>query len=158
MERGYTVSPQGDPGCRKLRTYLLEHFPLFGVSGEVLVLVFGGSGEGGWRSPFRPFPTHRMRHPVTATQAGTGAAFSPRSYPTTTSAWLSSPCYAASGPWASLPSAWPRRSVCGWGWEGAGYKRKAHSQQDIGAMRGGETKVERRICIETWKGKTSVSE
>nr|CAI9697456.1 unnamed protein product [Rangifer tarandus platyrhynchus] len=38
-----------------------------------------------------------------------GGGLLPRCYPTTTSAWLSSPCCAVSGPWASPPSAWPRR-------------------------------------------------
>ncbi|XP_061028984.1 transmembrane protein 91 isoform X4 [Eubalaena glacialis] len=52
----------------------------------------------------------RMCHPVTVTRTGMGAAFSPHSYPTTTSAWLSSPCCAVSGLWALPPSAWPRRT------------------------------------------------
>lgn len=39
-----------------------------------------------------PHPEAWMHHPVIATWTGIGAALSPHSYPTTTSAWLSCPC------------------------------------------------------------------
>ncbi|XP_022380740.1 transmembrane protein 91 isoform X1 [Enhydra lutris kenyoni] len=44
-------------------------------------------------------------------------------------------------------------------WVGrAGSKGKVYSEQNRSAMRWWGAKVERRTCIETWKGKTSVSE
>lgn len=116
------------------RAHLLEHFPLLVSLGAKGSRVVGG--EGGWRCPLRPSPAHRMCHPVTVTRTGMGAACSPLSYPTTTSAWLSSRCCAVSGPWASPPSAWPRRSVCGWSWEGTGYKREKCVQKKTKQKRG----------------------
>lgn len=95
---------------------------LSGGPREVLALLIGNrpvGKNGKWRCPLRPSPVHRTHHPVTLTQTGMGAAISPHFYPMITSAWQSSPCCVASGPWASLPSVW-LRSVRVWDWEGTG--------------------------------------
>lgn len=116
LETRPTASTKRNPGCRKKVSPVI--FFSLGVSGGC------GEQDSGHRCPPRPSPTHRTC-PVTASDSGWdgGSLLSPP----TTWAWLSSPCCAVSGLWASLPPAW-LTSVCGRGWEGTDMS-KTYSEQ-----------------------------
>lgn len=109
-----TSGPQGQGRCwcrgpGGLDIWLWAETPLGASPKPWTALSFKSSNSLCWQVWAADPPSRSLdASSVTAAWTGMGVAFSPHSYPTTTSAWLSSSCCTVSVLWASLPSAWPR--------------------------------------------------